>query len=174
MQNFRVCFNRVLLLVLLAAAHVRSNPAADPAVCQTETTKLNTDSFSIFMQVDELDTWTEEMRAQPNKVCDSQAKNKVTCNLDYVNTTETSDWCLGVPNTIYVETTFIVKCDNEGDNRHVFYSVRNRPACFSKTCYDGYDMTILEDIQRATFDGLLTELKNPNMNSEWGYAPFDT
>jgi hypothetical protein len=94
--------------------------------------------------------------------------------LDYVNVTDSSDWCLSVPNSIYVETTLIYKCDNNGNQKHLFYSVKNRPACYSTTCYDGYDMSVLESLERATFEKLVDEFQIPNSNSEWGdTAGFD-
>ena len=156
----------VLLLALLAAAPVRSVPDID--TCQAQRKELQTSAFSIVLQEGDLEDWADE---QKESICVKQQGNKVTCNLDYVNATESSAWCLDVPNTVYLETTFIVKCENDNkqdDKRHVFYSVRNRPACYSTSCYDGYDTSILETLERASFDDLINEMKNPNTDSEWG------
>ena len=133
----------VLLLALLAAAPVRSAPAPGLDSCLAHTEELQTSTFSIVLQEGDLADWAEE---QKQNICVKHQANKVTCNLNYVNATESSDWCLDVPETVYFETTFIVKCENDNyadDRRHVFYSVRNRPACYSRACFDGYDMSIL-------------------------------
>lgn len=174
MQNLRYYFANVLLLGLLTAARAapaaRAASGADLGVCQERTKELQTDDFSIVLQTGELDDWTNEQR--PN-ICTVQNSDKVTCNMDFVNHTLSSDWCLDVPNTVYLETTLILKCENENNKKHVFYSVRNRPACYSTSCYDGYDMSILETLERATFDHLFAEFKNPNSDSEWGNNAFD-
>jgi len=164
MQHFRSYFI-AFLVVLVAAVPVRSAPAMDLNTCLEHTEELQTNSFSIIVQEGDLEDWKKEQK--PN-ICVQQQSNKVTCNVDYVNATESSNWCLEVPDTIYFETTYILKCENDNNKNHVFYSVRNRPACYSTACFDGYDMEMLENLERATFEDLISEMKNPNTDSEWG------
>jgi len=175
MQHCRHYYNIVLLLVLLVAGPVLSAPGFSTDSCRDETAELNRNHFGIVEQVGDLDLWTDKMRSDPESVCTKQSDTKTTCILDYVNATDSSEWCLNIPDTIYVETTFIYRCDIDDTKEHIFYSVKNRPACYSSVCYDGYDMRILEDLEFATFDELAAELKNPNTDSEWGSIKgFDT
>ncbi|VEU35417.1 unnamed protein product [Pseudo-nitzschia multistriata] len=146
--------------------------------CTKETESLYSNSFALVQQSTEIDIWADTQRMTPNAVCTSQDFTKTTCNLDYVNATgnESSDWCLSVPNTVYVETTFILRCT--GDlNRMLFYSVRNRPGCYAHVtgssvspCYNGYDNSIIESIELATFDALKDEISTATGDTgrEWG------
>lgn len=176
-HNFRRAYynaSSIVLIVLLLVAgpvRVRSNPVT----CPGETAELRTNSFSIVQQVEALDLWTNEQRSIPsNNICDTQSHLKTTCLMDYVNVTDSSDWCLSVPNTLYVETTLIYKCTNDKNNKNLFYSIKNRPACYSNACYEGYDKNVLESLERATFESLANEFENPNTDSEWGdVAGFD-
>ena len=162
MKKYLNYFTTVLLLLLLAAVQVRSAPTAD--FCLENTAALQANSFSVALQAGEIVSWAEEQRPS---ICTQQTGDKATCSLDYSDATESSDWCLDIPNTIYVETTLILKCQNNNNAKHIFYTIRNRPSCYSSTCYDGYDKSILEGLERATFDKLLTELRSPDTDSEW-------
>jgi len=161
----------LVLLLVIGPVRVRSNPLT----CPGETKELKTNSISIVQQVEALDLWTNEQRSIPsNNICETQSPLKTTCLMDYINVTDSSDWCLSVPDTLYVETTLIYKCTNEKINKNLFYSVKNRPACYSNACYDGYDKSVLESLERTTFESLANEFENPNTDSEWGdVAGFD-
>lgn len=176
MKSCRLHYNSILLLILIVAGPVWSAPGQTASqVCQYDTAELYRNNFGLVKQVGDLGLWTEEMRSVASNVCTRHTPDKTTCVLDYVNTTDSSDWCLDVPDTIYVETTFIYKCENNDDDKHVFYSIKNRPACYAASCYDGYDMSVLDDIERATFDAFTNEFKAPNADVEWGDRDgFDT
>jgi len=168
MQQCRHYYNIILLLVLLVVGPVRSVPEEDAKNCQDETEELYRNSFGIVEQVGDLASWTEDQRSNPESTCTHQSEFKTTCILDYVNATDSPDWCLDVPDTLYVETNFIYKCSNNNNKKIVFYTIQNKPACYSSNCYDGYDSSVLESLERATFDWLTSELQNPNTDSEWG------
>jgi len=153
--------------------------------CLDETESLYGSSFALTRQVNDLLHWTETQRSTPEAVC-TRKENKRTCVLDYVNATgnESSDWCLSIPATLYVETDYILRCTNTEDRQMIFYSILNRPACYSNfpqtdsdtditssACYNGYDNKIIESIELGTFDELKSDLLFPNGNNdrEWGF-----
>lgn len=159
--------NTILLVFLIVAGQVQPNPQTGVAVCRDQTSDLFVNSFPINTQTGDLAEWTEQMRSVPDNVCTKRSGVKTTCVIDYTNTTQSSDWCLQVPDTIYIETTLIYRCTNTFDKQQMYYSVKHRPACYASSCYDGYDQSILETIERATFDSLVQEFATPNTDSEW-------
>jgi len=158
----------ILLILLSVPGRVLSNPQTAATSCQSATADLQTNSFSIVQQTREITRWTEYQRSVPGNVCTKQSNIKTTCVMDYVNVTDSSDWCLNLPDTLYIETTFIYKCTNDENRKHMFYTIKNRPACYASSCYDGYDQSVLEGLERTTFDGLVAEFHKPTNVSEWG------
>lgn len=161
------CISVILLVFLIVSDQVQSNPETPSTLCRGDTAELHSNSFSVNKQNTALAEWAERQRYIPDRVCDKQSGVKTTCVMDYANTTESSDWCLDVPDTVYIETTFIYRCTNNDNNHQMYYSVRNRPACYASSCYDGYDRSIMEHFEQATFGGLVAEFSAPNTDSEW-------
>lgn len=165
----------ILLVFLLVAGQVQSNPQTTSTMCRSETADLYRNSFPINTQNAALSEWTVLQRSTPENVCQAQSNVKTTCVMDYVNTTESSDWCLDVPDTLYIETTLIYRCTNENNKKHMYYSIKNRPACYPSSCYDGYDKSLLEGLENVTFAPLIEEFSRPNSDSEWADTDgFDT
>ena len=168
-QIYNVVLQQLLLVAfLLAATLVRSDPITT-TTCRQDTAELQEKNLQLTEMAGDLNLWTDELRKNATAVCTRRSEQKVTCVMDYVNATDSSDWCLDVPGALYLETTFIYKCENTERNKHnVFYSVKNRPACYAASCYDGYDTASLLTLEEETFEDLKVEFKRPNSNSEWG------
>lgn len=169
----------ILLFVTLLSRDVivLSKPAEDQSNCSMDTETLYSNSFVIAETATELEAYADIQRSTPDAICTRQSKAKTTCKIDFANVTESSDWCLGVPDTLYVVTDFIYKC-TFGDYM-MFYNVRNRPACYAaftkpiSSCYNGYDNTIIEGIERATFNDLIGEFTSSTAtDKEWGEITY--
>mmetsp|Transcript_25264 Transcript_25264/g.59127 ORF Transcript_25264/g.59127 Transcript_25264/m.59127 type:complete len:715 (+) Transcript_25264:233-2377(+) len=165
-MNTCVKYVDIILLAFLITAG-QASPPASTEVCRDDSSELYRNSFPVNTEMGDLAEWTEAHRSTPGQVCTRRSGIKTTCVIDYTNTTESTDWCLDVPKTLYIETTFIYRCTNHNNKKQMYYSVKNRPACYASSCFDGYDSSILEGLERASFDGLIEEFKNPNTDSEW-------
>jgi len=174
-MNTKMNFVSVVLLVFLVlSGQVQSSPQTTSTICRGDTAELYRTSLPINKQNAALSEWTEIQRSTPENVCTTRSSLttqghvlKTSCVMDYVNATDSSDWCLNVPDTLYIETTFIYKCSNYDNENQMYYTIKNRPACYPSSCYDGYDQSILENSEQATFTSLVREFSQPNTDSEW-------
>jgi len=181
-------------------------PATNGNSCVEDTKAIIKNSFELAKEVDDLEYWIYLQRltsatVEPNiqlknkiegnqSLCTIQeGAEKITCVIDYLNyydnTTRVSptknNWCLTIPQTMYVETTYIYKCTQTNSNLILFYTVSDKPSCYSAVgtssfsstspCYTGYDNDVILNIEKGVAkDLLLNDILQGSQQAkyEWG------